>query len=137
MGGRKCSMKQKDLAEEYANERLQGRLSGNEISFSENRVFTEEDIKAAFNAGRESVVESLPELKWNNEDRFGDFCECTEEGYSNTPFGIYSILQWYNSPDIAIYFAGEHFKSNFQSVEQAKLAANEDYKKRIKQALGL
>ena len=130
-------MKQKDLAEEYANERLQGRLSGNEISFSENRVFTEEDIKAAFNAGRESVVESLPELKWNNEDRFGDFCECTEEGYSNTPFGIYSILQWYNSPDIAIYFAGEHFKSNFQSVEQAKLAANEDYKKRIKQALGL
>jgi|GEM_PF-281160 len=101
------------------------------------RCFTFDDIKAAFNAGRESVVENMPELKWNNEDRFGDFCECTEEGYSNTPFGIYSILQWYNSPDIAIYFAGEHFKSNFQSVEQAKLAANEDYKKRIKQALGL
>ena len=130
-------MEKKDLAEEYATARLQGRLSGNEVSFSENKVFTEEDIKAAFNAGRESVVENMPELKWNNEDRFGDFCECTEEGYSNTPFGIYSILQWYNSPDIAIYFAGEHFKSNFQSVEQAKQAANEDYKQRIKQVLGL
>ena len=130
-------MTQKDLAQEYTLARLQGRLSGNEVSFSENKIFTEEDIKAAFNAGRESVVENMPELKWNNEDRFGDFCECTEEGYSNTPFGIYSILQWYNSPDIAIYFAGEHFKSNFQSVEQAKQAANEDYKKRIKQALGL
>lgn len=130
-------MIQKDLAEEYAAARLQGRLSGNEISFSGKEVFTEEDLKAAFNAGRESVVENIPDLKWNNEDRFGDLCECTEEGYSDTPFGIYSILQWYNSPDIAIYFAGEHFKSNFQSVEQAKQAANEDYKKRIKQALGL
>ena len=79
-------MEKKDLAEEYATARLQGRLSGNEVSFSENKVFTEEDIKAAFNAGRESVVENMPELKWNNEDRFGDFCECTEEGYSNTPF---------------------------------------------------
>lgn len=53
-------MTQKDLAEEYANERLQGRLSGNEISFSDNIVFTEEDIKAAFNAGRKSVFDDFP-----------------------------------------------------------------------------
>ena len=57
-------MKQKDLAEEYATARLYGRLSGNEVSFSENKVFTEDDIKAAFNAGRESVVEKIPELEW-------------------------------------------------------------------------
>ena len=61
-------MKQKDLAKEYATARLQGRLSGNEVSFSENKVFTEEDIETAFNAGRESVVESamesIPEFKW-------------------------------------------------------------------------
>lgn len=56
-------MEKKDLAKEYATARLQGRLSGNEISFSESKVFTEEDIEAAFNAGRESVVESLPELE--------------------------------------------------------------------------
>jgi hypothetical protein len=130
-------MKQKDLSLVYAlKEYARANGKGGPI-IEDNRCFTLDDIKSAFNAGRESVVENMPELKWNNEDRFGDFCECTEEGYSNTPFGIYSILQWYNSPDIAIYFAGEHFKSNFQSVEQAKLAANEDYKKRIKQALGL
>lgn len=57
-------MTQKDLAQEYALARLQGRLSGNEVSFSENKVFTEEDIKAAFNAGRESVMENMPDLKW-------------------------------------------------------------------------
>ena len=49
--GRKCNMKQKDLAEEYANERLQGRLSGNEISFSDNKVFTKDDIRAASTQG--------------------------------------------------------------------------------------
>ena len=127
----------KDLSLVYALKEY-ARVNGeSDLIFEDNKYFTFDDIKAAFNAGRESVVENMPELKWNNEDRFGDFCECTEEGYSNTPFGIYSILQWSNSPDIAIYFAAEHFKSNFQSVEQAKLAANEDYKKRIKQALGL
>lgn len=130
-------MTQKDLAEEFLTKARENAMNFKDINFFNGPLFQENDIKAAFNAGRESVVENMPELKWNNEDRFGDFCECTEEGYSNTPFGIYSILQWYNSPDIAIYFAGEHFKSNFQSVEQAKQSANEDYKKRIKQALGL
>ena len=130
-------MEKKDLSLAYALKEY-ARVNGeSDPIFEDNRCFTFDDIKAAFEAGRESVVENMPEQKWNNEDRFGDFCECTEEGYSETPIGVYSILQWYNSPDIAIYFAGEHFKSNFQSVEAAKQAANEDYKKRIKQALGL
>ena len=60
-------MKQKDLAQEYALARLQGRLSGNEVSFSENKVFTEEDIGSAFNAGRESVVDDIPDLKWRED----------------------------------------------------------------------
>lgn len=130
-------MEKKDLTEEYLTKAKENAIYFKDGKFPNMPLYQENDIKAAFNAGRESVVENIPELKWNNEDRFGDFCECTEEGYSITPFGIYSILQWYNSPDIAIYFAGEHFKSNFQSVEQAQQAANEDYKKRIKQALGL
>ena len=54
----------KDLAKEYATARLQGRLSGNEVSFSENKIFTEEDIETAFNAGRDSVVENISELEW-------------------------------------------------------------------------
>lgn len=129
-------MENKDLTKEYAKKAYYEKLNKEHVIWRD-KVFNACDISKAFNAGRESVVENMPELKWNEEDRFGDFCECTEEGYSNTPFGIYSILQWYNSPDIAIYFAGELFKSNFQSVEHAKQAANEDYKKRIKQALGL
>ena len=119
-------MTQKDLAEEYANERLQGRLSGNEILFSENRVFTEDDIKAAFNAGRESVVESLPELKWNGLARFP---------FADTFFGRYTIV---NLVEQILRFNGKEIPTPADcSFEEVKQAANEDYKERIKQALGL
>ena len=100
-------------------------------------LYQENDIKAAFSAGRESVVDSFLELEWKDEDRRCDDENCTEESYSLTPFGDYSILKWYAPTDIAIYFNGEHSKSGITSVQQAKQAANEDYKKRIKQALGL
>mgnify|MGYP005869787075 CR=1 FL=1 len=57
-------MKQKDLAEEYALKEY-ARVNGeNDLIFEDNRCFTFDDIKAGFNAGRESVVESLPELGW-------------------------------------------------------------------------
>ena len=122
-------MEKKDLAEEYANERLQGRLNGNEISFSDNIVFTEEDIEDAFNAGRESIIENLPELEW------------TETTYNLEDYLISHNNGWnYN-----IFFRGGAFKvccnsnfiGQFISLTAAKQAANEDYKKRIKQALGL
>lgn len=117
-----------DLAEEYANERLQGRLSGNEISFSENRVFTENDIKAAFNAGRESVVENMPELEWKN-------LSYEEEYYSSYSLGwSYRVMQRVN--EFAL-FCNDCFLGHFFSVEAAKQAANEHYKKQIKQALWL
>lgn len=119
----------KDLAKEYATARLQGRLSGNEVSFSENNVFTEEDIKAAFNAGRDSVVENISELEW------------TETTYNLEDY----LISHNNSWNYGIFFRGGAFKvccnsdfiGQFLSLTAAKQAANEDYKQRIKQALGL
>lgn len=119
-------MEKKDLAKEYATARLQGRLSRNEISFSESKVFTEEDIEAAFNAGRESVVESLPELEWKG---YAPFI------HAATPIGRYNIdnfgiwLLRFNGKEIPL--------STGSSLDEAKLAANEHYKLKIKLALGL
>lgn len=123
-------MKHKDLAKEYATARLQGRLSGNEVSFSENKVFTEDDIKAAFNAGRESVLENMPELVWNC------FCEGLKEFYASCPIGwCYKVSYKVNE---FVLFCNDCFLGRFLSFEEAKQAANEHYKKqRIKQALGL
>ena len=122
-------MEQKDLAKEYATARLQGRRSGNEVSFSDNKVFTEEDIEAAFNVGRESVVENIPELEW------------TETTYNLEDY----LTSHNNSWNYSIFFRGGAFKvccnsnfiGQFISLTTAKQAANEDYKKQIKQALGL
>ena len=121
-------MKQKDLAQEYALARLQGRLSGNEVSFSENKVFTEEDIGSAFNAGRESVVENIPELKW-------------QRVYEDGPHLAVTIFNWFYRIEFAYnefnLFCNSYYISRYISLSDAKQAANEHYKELIKQALGL
>lgn len=125
-------MTQKDLAEEYAKERLQGRLSGNEISFSENRVFTENDIKAAFDAGRKSVVENIPRLLFK-ETREGLIAD---NGVFEFIYHIYKSAS-VDEPRYAFATTYETPIQWYDTLEEAIDAANEDYKERIKQALGL
>ena len=55
-------MNKKDLAEEYAIKEYE-RLNDNDLIFEDNRCFTFEDLKAAFNAGRESVVEFIKSME--------------------------------------------------------------------------
>lgn len=118
-------MKQKDLAEEYAHKAFLKRNRINPMSIHD-LCFSVTDIKAAFNAGRESVVESLPELEWKGYEPFI---------HAATPIGRYNIdkfgiwLLRFNGKEIPL--------PTGRSLEEAKQAANEDYKKRIKQALGL
>ena len=118
-------MKQKDLAEEYAHKAFLKRNRINPMSIHD-LCFSVTDIKAAFNAGRESVVESLPELEWKG---YAPFI------HAATPIGRYNIdnfgiwLLRFNGKEIPL--------STGRSLAKAKQAANEDYKKRIKQALGL
>ena len=119
-------MKKKDLAEEYALKEY-ARVNGeNDLIFEDNRCFTFDDIKAAFNAGRESVVENIPELEWKG---YAPFI------HAATPIGRYNIdnfgiwLLRFNGKEIPL--------STGRSLEEAKQAANENYKKRIKQVLYL
>ena len=121
-------MKQKNLAQEYAAARLQGRLSGNEVSFSGKKVFTEGDIEAAFNAGRESMVENIPKLKWAKVFEDGPYIAISSFGVS------YRIEFAYNEFNL---FCNSLYISCYISLSEAKQAANENYKHRIKQTLGL
>lgn len=132
-------MKKKNLAEEYATARLKGRLSGNEMSFSENKIFTEEDIKCAFNAGRESVIENIPNMKWIDDlSAIEDFEEVLrEECIATTPFGEYSIRYFYYSKTYVLFFADEKVSNDFKLLNDIKLFAEKDYQNRIKKALGL
>lgn len=119
-------MKQKDLAEEYALKEYARANGDSDLIFEDNRCFTFDDIKAAFNAGRGSVVESLPELGWKG---YAPFIHAT------TPIGRYNID---NFGIWLLRFNGREIPLPAGSVlEAAKQAANEHYKERIKQALGL
>lgn len=119
-------MKQKDLAEEYALKEYARANGDSDLIFEDNKCFTFDDIKAAFYAGRESVVDSFPELEWKGQSNFK---------YADTYIGRYNI------DDFGIWllrFNGREIPLPAGSVlEAAKQAANEDYKKRIKQVLGL
>lgn len=118
-------MKQKDLAKEYAHKAFLKRNRINPMSIHD-LCFSVADIESAFNAGSESVVESLPELEWKG---YAPFI------HAATPIGRYNIdnfgiwLLRFNGKEIPL-FTGS-------SLDEAKLAANEHYKLKIKLALGL
>lgn len=120
-------MTQKDLAEEYSIKEYE-RLNDNDPVFEENLCFSIIDIKAAFNAGRESVTESLPELKWRRVHKDGPYLAVTVFNW------FYRIEFVYNKFNL---FCNGYFISCYISASDAKQAANEHYKKQIKQALGL
>ena len=57
-------MTQKDLAEAYLAKAKENAIYVKDGNFPNMPLFQGNDIKAAFNAGRESVVENMPKLKW-------------------------------------------------------------------------
>ena len=118
-------MKQKDLAEEYAIKEYV-RPNGNRNPVS--NLFTFDDIKAAFNAGRESVVENIPELEWECEYPY-----TADE--TRTPITIFHIF--HNDDGFHLTGYGLGLSKMFGTLDEAKRFANEEYKNRIKQALGL
>ena len=120
-------MKQKDLAEAYLAKAKENAIYFKDGNFPNMPLFQEKDIKAAFNAGRESVLENIPYLKWYKS---------SEEMTARTLFGMYSF-----SKSNALWFyayRGVHlFFDTHKTFEDAKKVAHRDYKEWIKQALGL
>ena len=81
-------MKQKDLSLVYALKEY-ARVNGKGGPIIEyDRCFTLDDIKAAFNAGRESVVENISELEWKDNDI------TIEEEFALCPVGRYEVARW-------------------------------------------
>lgn len=121
-------MKQKDLSEEYAVKEY-ARVNGEcDPIFEDNKCFTFDDIKDAFNTGRESVVETMPDLKWQRVYEYGPYLAVTVFNW------FYRIEFVHNEFNL---FCNSNFVSCYISLSDTKQAANEHYKQQIKQALGL
>ena len=82
----------------------------------------------AFEAGRKSVIENLPELKW-------------QKVYEDGPYLSVTVFNWFYRIEFAYnefnLFCDSKYIGCYISLTKAKYAANEDYKQRIKKALGL
>ena len=121
-------MTQKDLAEEYLAKAKENAIYFKDGNFPNMPLYQGSDIKAAFNAGRDSVVENMPKLKWSKAFEDGLYIAISSFGVSyRIKFAYNEFHLFCNSVHISCYI----------SLSDAKQAANEHYKKQIKQALGL
>lgn len=121
----------KDLAEEYAEKQYEER-NGQCLILVSHDCFNIADIEAAFNAGRESVVENIPKLLFK-ETREGLIAD---NGIFEFIYHIYKSAS-VDEPKYAFATLYETPIQWYDTLEEAMDAANKDYKKRIKQALGL
>ena len=120
-------MNKKDLAEQYAIKEYE-RLNDGDLILEDNLCFSIIDIEAAFNAGCESVVENIPELKWQRVHKDG-------------PYLAITVFSWFYRIEFVRnkfhLFCNSYFISCYISLSEAKQSTNEHYKKQIEQALGL
>lgn len=97
--------------------------------FEDNKCFTFDDIKAAFNAGRESIVENIPELKWGQVHYLG------KETLNAYTLGASFKIE-FSGMEFNVY-CNYHFVTSALSISFAKQAADNHYRRMVKQALGL
>lgn len=120
-------MEQNDLAKEYAKNLYHERADGDFKSTAD--VFDSHDIEDAFNAGRESVVDNIPDLEWKESLSDG------ETYWLAKPMGgIYMVS--FVQHEYKVFYCYNYIACAI-SLSSAKQMAHEDYKQRIKQALGL
>lgn len=116
----------KNLAEEYL-----AKVREDAIYFRDYPnmpLYREDKIKMAFNAGRESVMENMSDLKWEMS---------SEDMIAKTPFGTYSFRNNSNALWFCSYNGFQLFLDTHKTFEDAKKVAYNDYKKQIKEVLGL
>lgn len=128
--------KDKNLAEEYLNRKIK-EAPFNSLTIDFEFAFSANHLIEAFNAGRESVIESASELKWEeimpprrSNGFYVDICK------THTLLGDFLITKYYLPKDIVL--SGDNFpKRSFKTIEDAKSYATKVYKERIKEFLGL
>lgn len=130
-------MTQKDLAEEFLTKARENAMNFKDINFFNGPFFQENDIKAAFNAGRESVIESASKLEWEEIGLYGDCGIYLDVCKADKPLANFSIRKWYSPKDIELLNNDFTIRGGFKSIEEAKYYAIKVYEERIKEALGL
>lgn len=122
-------MQQKTTVERvlhYIGRTLRKDADGNEVI---SRHHAELAARMAFEGGRQSVVDNIPELEWKEALSDG------ETYWLAKPMGgIYMVS--FVQHEYKVFYCYNYIACVI-SLSSAKQMAHEDYKQRIKQALGL
>lgn len=116
-----------DSALQYISRKLHKDAGGNEVL---SRHYAELSAKIAFEGGRQSIFDNVTDLKW---------CEFDGIYYAPIAFGGYVIYPPEENGGKFNLEIGRCFMENcmFNSLEKAQIAANEDYRQRLRKALQL
>ena len=116
-------MTQKDLAEAYLAKAKENAIYFKDGNFPNMPLYQENDIKAAFNAGRESVLEDASELEWEDIGVYGEKAMYVNVCRAHKPLEEYMIREWFCPNDVELH-CNKFVKNCFKTIEQAKQAAN-------------
>lgn len=120
-------MKHKDLAEEYAIKEYEYINEENDLIFEDNKCFTFGDIKEAFNAVRESIIENIPRLNWEQQS--------ADQYIAETPLQKYTILERYENNRIFYLIKLDNDIHINEDLQTLKLYVEAYYLYKIKQTL--
>ena len=121
-----------DLAKDYARRTSKAKIFSLEQSFlGTPNIFSEKDLEKAFNAGRKSILNNIPKLKWIDGGEVSECYPYTEGYYAWTHFGIYTILRWKSRNNIDMCLNGERLDVTTKDINQAKILVEEDYRIKI------
>ena len=127
--------KDKNLAIEYLNRKIKIEPF-NSLTKNFKFTFFANDIIEAFNAGCESVIENISELKWEEIQLFGDRGRYVNVCRAHKPLDDFLIRSWNIPKDIEL-LSNNFTKGGFKTVEEAKSYAAKVYKERVKEVLEL
>lgn len=128
--------KDKNLVEEYLSRKIK-KEPFKSLTTDFNFAFSANDIEEAFNAGRESVVENIPELKWEEIGSYGYGAIYLDVCKARTPLEYFLIRECYMPKEDIILSGNKFSKGGFKTIEEAKSYATKVYKERIKEVLEL
>lgn len=90
----------------------------------------------AFEAGRQSVIESASKLNWEDVGIYGEYARYVNVCRASKPLEKFLIREWFYPKDIEL-LCNDSTKNSFKTIEEAKAYADEIYKKEIKKVLEL
>ena len=121
------------LAEEYAEKEFH-RVNGDDAPcFTDEACFNFDDIRYAFEAGYDSVFEGLHLLFRESQEGLVAPADFLGEGETYHVFKSASVEE----PRYTFAFEYEKPTQWYDTLEEAMNAANDDYRERIKETLGL